>query len=166
MKRKIAAVALTVATLVGAGITGGALAAATDADTGAGMLAPPQGACRKQGDFMAKWAKALDLTASQQAQIKTLVQAERQATAPVRSQLAEGRKNLRQALKPGNFNETAARSLLASQASLRTEMIISHAKLRSQIFALLTPEQQKQAEKLHELMGPRGGRHPHGSRQE
>lgn len=164
MKRKPLVVALTVATLVGSGLTGGVFAAAMDAaGTSGNMQEAPQPPSRKHGDFMAKWAKALDLTADQQTQIKALVQAERQTTASLRSQLADGHKNLQQALKPGALNEAAARSLLASQASLRTEMIIAHAKLENQIFALLTPDQQKLAEKLRDLMGPGGGHRSHGA---
>lgn len=162
MKRKAAVIAMTVATLVGAGLTGGAFATTTDTTAPGG--APPRLACKKHGhDFMAKWAKALDLTADQQSQIKALVQAERQSTAPLRKQLAEGRKNLRQALQPATFDEAAARSLLASQAGVRADLVIAHAKLRQQIFALLTPAQQQEAAKLRGLMGAERGHRRHGA---
>lgn len=159
MKRKAAVIAMT-ATLIGASLAGGAFASTPDAATDA----PRQMNCRKHGhDFMAKWAKALDLTADQQSRIKALVEGERQSTAPLHKQLAEGRKDLRQALQPATFNEAAARSLLASQASVRADLVIAHAKLRQQIFALLTPAQQQEAAKLRGLMGgPERGHHRHG----
>src|SRR4030067_57918 len=55
-------------------------------------------------------------------------------------------------------DEAAVRTLAASQNETRVELVVSRARARSQIFALLTPEQRESARKL----GPRGaGRDGH-----
>jgi protein CpxP len=112
--------------------------------------------------FLARMTKSLDLNAEQQEKIKAIMDEHRTKVAPLRQSLDENRDKLRQAVKADSFDEAAVRSLAASQASAKTELMVERARMKSQIHALLTPEQRKLAEeKLDRGMGHRGGRH-HG----
>ena len=112
--------------------------------------------------FLARMTKSLDLNAEQQEKIKAIMDEHRTKVTPLRQSLDENRDKLRQAVKADTFDEAAVRSLAASQASAKTELMVERARMKSQIHALLTPEQRKLAEeKMDRGMGHRGGRH-HG----
>jgi Spy/CpxP family protein refolding chaperone len=106
---------------------------------------------RRHGDFMARWAKVMELTDAQKSQIKDLVQKEHQAKAPLMQQIKEGKRQLQEATQASVVNEGAVRLLMKHQAELRTDLMLSRIKLRNEIFTLLTPEQQKLAIKLRSL---------------
>ena len=111
---------------------------------------------RKERHFD-RMAEALDLTPEQREQIKAIQAAEREKVEPLRQQMQEGREQLRAVAEQQPFDEAAVRTLAAGQAEIRTEMIVSHARVRNQINALLTPEQREQAEKLGLFMKERRG---------
>ncbi len=121
---------------------------------------PPEGRRgRGQGRHIARMARALDLTEAQQEQVKAILEAERERIAPVRQQLAETRERIRQAAQAEPFDEAAIRALAASQNDARIELIVSRARVKSEIHALLTPEQQELAKKFRS-----GGKGRHGHR--
>lgn len=133
-------------------------------DIRGGLVAVPEG--RDPGKHMgmgpgkrfARMAKKLDLTDAQQEQVKAILTSEREIVAPLRQQLAEYRQNLRKAIEAEPFDEATVRALAAGQNETRVELVVSRARTKSRIFALLTPEQQELAKKL----GPMGeGRHGH-----
>jgi Spy/CpxP family protein refolding chaperone len=111
---------------------------------------------RKERHFD-RMAEALDLTPEQREQIKAIRAAEQEKVEPLRQQMQEGREQLRAVAEQQPFDEAAVRTLAAGQAEIRTEMIVSHARVRNQINALLTPEQREQAEKLGLFMKERRG---------
>ena len=100
--------------------------------------------------------KALGLTETQQKKIDGIVQAEWDKIAPLRQKLEDSLKQLRQAEQTAKFDETAVRAIATNQAQIITEMSVSHARTRSQIHALLTPEQRARADKLRPPMGDGG----------
>lgn len=105
-----------------------------------------------RGRHFARLAEVLDLTPEQQEQIKAIRSAEREKVEPLRQQLLEGRDKLCLLIEASPFDEAAVRSLAASQADIRTEMIVSRARVQNRINALLTPEQRELAEKLRPFM--------------
>jgi len=107
-----------------------------------------------------RMADVLGLSEAQQEQVKAILQAEREKSAPLRQAMGESQKQLRQAMRAATVDEAAIRSILGNQAQLRAELIISRARTRSQIHALLTPEQRALAEKLQPLLEGGPGRHP------
>jgi Spy/CpxP family protein refolding chaperone len=109
-----------------------------------------------------RFAKALGLTEAQKAKIEVIVQADRDKSAPLLRNLEDSWKQLRQAELAAKFDEAAVRSIAASQAQLVMEMTVGHARTRSQIHALLTPEQRTCAAKLRPPMedGGPGFFHP------
>jgi len=110
------------------------------------------------GNRFARMVKKLDLTEAQQEQVKAILESEREKAAPLLQQLAESREKIRKAIEAERLDEAAVRTLAASQNETRVELVVSRARARSQIFALLTPEQRESARKLR----PWGeGRHGH-----
>ena len=128
------------------------------------MVAVPEGGRsggrmgKGSGRHFARLARALDLTDAQKEQVKTILEAEMEKVAPLRQALGETREKIRRAVEAEPFDEATVRTLAASQSETRTEMIVSRARVQSQIFALLSPEQQEQAKEW--LTGGKG-RHGH-----
>jgi protein CpxP len=116
----------------------------------------------RKGRHFDRMAEALDLTPEQREQIKAVRAAEQDKVAPLKEQLRKGREELRVVAEQQPFDEAAVRTLAAGQAEIRTEMIVSHARVRNQIHALLTPEQREKAEQMRSSMkerrGPKGHR--------
>jgi periplasmic protein CpxP/Spy len=84
----------------------------------------------------------------QQQQIQTLIQQRSEGQREVVSRLREALESRRKAIEAMPFDETAIRSTTQTLVDAQTELAVLRAKLRSDIFALLTPEQQAQAVKL------------------
>ena len=120
---------------------------------------PPGGRMGKgSGRHFARLARALDLTDAQKTQVKAILETEREKVAPLRQKLAETREKIRRAVEATPFDEAAVRSLASSQNETRTELMVSRARVKSQIFALLSPEQRERAKKFHPWGEKRPGR--------
>jgi protein CpxP len=108
-----------------------------------------------------RMAKRLNLTETQQEQVKAILTSEWEKAAPFRQQLAETRGKIRQAIETEPFDEAAVRALAESQNQARVELDVSRARAKNRIYALLTPEQREQARRIR----PWGeGRHGHRHR--
>ena len=136
-------------------------------DMRGGLVAVPEGGFPGRhrgmgpGKRIDRMAKKLNLTEAQKEQVKAILASEREKAEPLRQQLAENRKNLRKVIEAQPFDEATVRTLAAKQNDARVELVVSRARARSQIYALLSPEQRESARKL----GPTGeGRHRHRSR--
>lgn len=90
----------------------------------------------------------LDLTDDQQQQIKAIVAAEKPVMQPLIEQMATTRKELQQATNSGQFNEQQVQSIATKQGQALTQLIVEKERVKSQIYAVLTPEQRTKAEKL------------------
>ncbi len=101
-----------------------------------------------RGGDQTNMAKALGLTAEQQQQIRSIRELERSSSEPLLQQLAAIREQILTASKTDPFNETTVRTLAASQEEIRIEMTVAHARMRNQIFVLLTPAQRDLEEKF------------------
>jgi len=118
------------------------------------------------GRHMAKMTRVLDLSETQQAQIRAIVEEERTKTEPLRQRMAENREQMRQLVQADTFDEAAVRVLAAKKAEVGTELMVSRARTQNLIQAQLTPEQRKLAEKVRPLMQERRGgkgKHRHGN---
>lgn len=112
-------------------------------DDGAAADEAPQAGPRLQ-----RMARILDLSEAQQEKLRGLVEEEQDKSAELREKMRENRRQLRQAEEKSPFDEKAVRALAAKQAELVSEQIVSRAKLRNQMDAVLTPEQRKLLERL------------------
>ncbi len=124
---------------------------------GAPMVAAEDADSRHQNRLEAM-AAVLELTDEQRSQIQQILTAEKQRNEPLREELRQGREAMRLATEGGVFDEDRVRTLATEQAQARVEMAVAHARMKNRIFALLTPEQQSLAKKLHPLMGKGRGK--------
>ncbi|WP_305042315.1 Spy/CpxP family protein refolding chaperone [Geoalkalibacter sp.] len=107
-----------------------------------------------------RMAKELGLSDAQQEQIRAIIAEHRAKAEPLRQSMEQNREQLRQTIKAENFDETAVRNIAADQAPVKTELMVERARMKNQIHALLTPEQQALAEKkMQERKDGHGGRH-------
>ena len=133
--------------IVATSLPGAVIAKQTDSDTH-----PKQMQHDRQHQVMHKMLASLDLTPSQKAQIKALVEQHRekyQASKPK----AGMRHKVQQLVSADSFDEVAARSLLEQQQQKDIERRLDGLKLQHEIRQLLTPEQRQQLsekqQKLH-----------------
>lgn len=104
-------------------------------------------------------AEVLDLSEAQQKQIQEIIEQERAAVDINREKMYESREQMRTLLESASFDETAIRSLAESEANFKVEAFVARAKVKNQIFQLLTAEQQELAEKLKPLLHKPDKRH-------
>lgn len=114
-----------------------------------------------QANRLELMALVLDLNQAQKAQVKNILTAERTAMKPWFKQMWESRRALRQATANGAFDEAKVRALASKVAQAGTELMVSKARVRNQIYALLTPQQKALAEKLEPLLEHPMGHHRH-----
>ena len=96
------------------------------------------------------FGRKLNLTDAQRKQMKTIVSEERPKMKPLFEQLKAGREQLDALIKSGPFDEAKVRSIAKAQADTLIDMIVAKERMKSQIYAVLTPEQRAKAEKLRE----------------
>jgi Spy/CpxP family protein refolding chaperone len=101
----------------------------------------------------------LDLSDEQEAQIEAIRTQTRAQIEPLTDQLQADRDAWRAQHDPGTFDEAAVRAFAASQSATHTEIAVIAARGMSQGWAVLTPEQQAQAQELMQRMKARRGSH-------
>ena len=69
---------------------------------------------------------------------------------PLVQQLKAGRDQLDALRKSGPFDEAKVRSIAKGQADTLIELIVAKERMKSRIYAVLTPEQRTKAEELRE----------------
>lgn len=162
MKKQIIIPAL----LIGALVTGGAtLATAKSWGDGPGNCGGKKQAMsaeqheERMEHRLDMMSEVLDLSDDQQQQIEALYQTQYEQNSATREQMRAGQQELRDKMRADDFNEAEFRSLAEKQAQLKTDRMVEKAKIKQQIFAILTPEQQEKANKLMSLRGEGKGRH-------
>jgi Spy/CpxP family protein refolding chaperone len=133
-----------------AAVLAGALIASTTRaqvpDTEGGRRGPARfGQFGRDGGLV---LRGLNLTEAQRQQVHTLMQQSREQNRDLASRLRQAREAHRTATEAIPFNEQTIRSAMQALVDAETEAAVARAKLRADILALLTPEQQAQAAKL------------------
>ena len=100
--------------------------------------------------------QALNLTETQQDQVKQLMQQFRTQNQNVGEQLRSAMEAQRKAVGTIPVDEGLIRSTTQALVEAQTEMAIQQARLQGEIFALLTPDQQAQIKKLQAERSQRG----------
>lgn len=161
MKRK-----LVVGAVMAAIVAGSFLSTVATAAPGKKMTSENSCDCQKGGPgrggggFLQKMAKELKLTATQQEQVKAIITADLEKSAPLMEKMAEKREQLFEAASAEKFDEAAVRTLAAQKAELEVEMTVSRAKIRNSINTVLTPEQRAKAESMRPQGKPGRGMMP------
>ena len=120
----------------------------------------------KRGGHMGfGFGRGIELTDAQKTQMRSIMESSREANAAVHQQLAELRRQSREAMKASQFDEARFRQLAQQEAALSVEMKVSRARTMSTIYnTVLTAEQRakvdemaaKRAEKRSERQQKRG----------
>lgn len=92
-------------------------------------------------------ARELNLTDAQKAQIKQIEDSFRESTKSLHDQLRAAGGGPLDGLAD-NFDEAAARAAAQSRASVEVELQVAHARMMSQIYALLTADQKAKVAEL------------------
>jgi periplasmic protein CpxP/Spy len=91
--------------------------------------------------------RQLNLTDAQQTQIKGIMADEKTRIKPMMQQLRQNQQ-AEDANVNGSFDENQARTFANKQAQLMTDLIVEKERMRSQVYAVLTPEQRQKALQL------------------
>ncbi len=94
--------------------------------------------------------KKLHITDAQKTQIHAIISEERAKMEPLFEQLKAGHKELKALRKSGTFDEAQVRSIAKGQADTIVELIVAKERMKSGIYAVLTPEQRAKAQELRE----------------
>lgn len=96
------------------------------------------------GDMMmAFMTKKLNLTDTQQGQIKSIMQKERPTMKPLMQQMHQTETQLRQ-YEQGAYDEAKVRALATQQAQIQTELTVQRTRIHNEMFQVLTTDQQNQ----------------------
>lgn len=99
---------------------------------------------RRGGFFFGRFGEKLNLTDAQKAQIEQIAARYRESAKALRQQAGKRRGDEFDALKDGTFNEAAVRAAAQARANHRVEMEVMRARMLSEMYAVLTPEQKAQ----------------------
>jgi Spy/CpxP family protein refolding chaperone len=102
---------------------------------------------RHSGWMLNRMSKELGLSEAQQTQIKSIMADGKTRMKPLIEQLRQNRQ-AESANSNGTFNENQARAFATKQASIMTDLMVEKQRTRSQVFAVLTPEQRQKAQQL------------------
>jgi len=104
-------------------------------------------------ELTAAVAERLSLTQSQKEAIQQVMTRERHHMEPLMAQSRSIREKLL-ALDPQRNNRKEIRTLADAQAALLAKFIVANARMRSEIYRLLTPEQQRKLDDLKRIGEP------------
>ena len=94
------------------------------------------------GPMMGFYGRKLDLTDAQRAQVKDIMTKEKPSIQPMILQMAQGHLQLQQLVMSGTFDEAKVRALAAQQTQNMTELTVQKARIASELYQVLTPDQK------------------------
>ena len=99
--------------------------------------------------------KAIGLTEDQKAKLKEFRTANRTNIKPVREALKANREKMRTLTANGAFDEAQITALANERAGLQAKLIVERQRMRSQLFAVLTDEQEAKLADMKAKAGER-----------
>ncbi len=97
----------------------------------------------------------IDLTEDQRAKIRDIAESHRDEFAAIADRMGPAREALHEAITADAADEQAIRTAAAAVAAVDVDAALLHAKAHAEMFAVLTPEQQKQVKELRTRMQER-----------
>ena len=88
--------------------------------------------------------KQLDLTSAQQEQVKAIWTKEKPTLQPLMQQLRQNHSAMSALEASGPFDEAKTRALATQNSQTMIQLQVEHAKIKSEIIAILTPAQKAQ----------------------
>jgi|ERR1022692_1833513 protein CpxP len=117
-----------------------------------------------EGHGMGFFAKYLDLSDAQRAQMKAVLHKERPTVKPLMEQLHQ----MHQQLKPyeeGTYDEAKVQALVAQQAQTMVQVKVQETRIHNELFQLLTPDQQAKMKEFEANREARMRQHMHDAPQ-
>jgi protein CpxP len=93
-------------------------------------------------------AVALDLTEAQQEQARAILDAHKTELQQLGERSRTAREQVRAAVEAPALNEAAIRAAVDAASKVQADGAVLHAKIRQEVFNVLTPEQRAKAEQL------------------
>jgi Spy/CpxP family protein refolding chaperone len=93
------------------------------------------------GHMFGFFADYLNLSDAQQTQAKAIMEKEHATLRPLMEQLRQAHEQLRQ-YEEGAYDEAKVRALAAQESQTRIELTVQETRIHSELFQLLTPDQQ------------------------
>lgn len=84
----------------------------------------------------------LDLSSAQQDQIRAIMQKEKPTLAPLMQQIKQFHSQMNQFDQSGTFDEAKVRALATQQSQTMIELAVQHARIKSEMLQVLTPDQK------------------------
>ncbi len=97
-------------------------------------------------------AAKLNLTDAQKAQFKQIGETSKTKVQPLVENLKAVHQQLEAATADGKFDEAQVQTLATQQANIMAQLTVEKERAKSQMFVVLTPEQQTQAKAMKEEM--------------
>jgi protein CpxP len=104
------------------------------------------------------FADYLNLTEAQQAQAKSIMEKEHATLMPLFQQVHQTEQQLRQ-YELGAYDEAKVRTLAAQQSQAQTELTVQKTRIHSELFQILTPEQQAKMKEFEANREARRAKH-------
>ncbi|HEX8774012.1 MAG TPA: Spy/CpxP family protein refolding chaperone [Pyrinomonadaceae bacterium] len=95
-------------------------------------------------DGLGRFARNLNLSDAQKQQMRQIADRYRESNRSLREQFRAMHRNERSSFGDGTFNEATVRAAAQARANLEVEMAVSRARMMSEMYAVLTPEQKTQ----------------------
>jgi Spy/CpxP family protein refolding chaperone len=147
--QRIAGTALGVALAAGVGLA--TVAAREQGPGGPGGPGGPRGMMGRRGGPdgpLALPLRELALTETQREQVRTAVDAHRSEFDGIRTRMQTAHTALQDAVTADSFDEATVRQKSVEVAAVDADAAVLRAKVHSEVWALLTPEQQQKAREL------------------
>ena len=120
---------------------------------GQGMMGPGGPGMRGgPGGMFGLPMRELDLTDAQREQVRTIMESHRDQQKAIGDRMQAARKALHDAIAAETIDEGAIRAAAADIGTIEADAAVLQAKIRGEVFALLTPEQVKKAKELRSEM--------------
>ena len=147
MRNRVFAVTSILALIVGVAILAAGRSEAVRAHFQmGGFQHPGEGPAHAFGPEMVDHlARELNLTDSQKSQVKTLFESAQGTFAQLHQKMDDLDKQLESVTANGEFDEAQVRALATQKAQLMADALVEHERMKSKIFAILTPEQRTKA---------------------
>lgn len=100
------------------------------------------------GHMLGFYSQQLDLTSSQQDQIKAIWEKEKPALQPLMQQEHQNREAMKALETSGPFDEAKTRALATQNAQTMVEMQVQHARIKSEMIQVLTADQKTKLQQL------------------
>ena len=117
-------------------------------------------AMRGHDHMMGFFAKALNLTDDQKAQMKTIMQKEHPTMKPLMQQQHQIDQQLRQYVE-GTYDEAKVRALAAQKSQIEIELTVAHTRIHNEMYQLLTTDQRSQLKEMEAKHEARMQNHLH-----